>query len=393
MAVSAGQRPRGCSTICLPFDKDRYPQVVAPPARFRQELDRFHRDLPELFPKDFAQGHVLKDDRTSAKLGLRLRRLGCKASGRAFTVRPSLALPYMTGYTDDAEGPLFLRSFGVPFWALAHVFGRGPMYWYRLELGLGRNGLVGTTVRRAELPRDLVADEHHRCRDGQKNYIATPVAQGCCLGAALAQSAGAAELEAAYAVFRQEAQDVEPGYAPARVNTDGWAATRSAWLALFPLVVALRCFLHGWLKVRERQAPQGGVRGVGGEGVGRLPRPEPAGLRAAAAPAVGVVAGARPGGLRVGAGAEATRPGQGVRRRVRPPRRAPDQRHAGPGDAVEEPVLYGRSTPARVGGGLRAARAGLGAGVQLPALGAGGGAPQRRLAQPGGALEPTPLPR
>jgi hypothetical protein len=36
------------------------------------------------------------------------------------------------------------------------------------------------------------------------------------------------------------------------MNTDGWAATRSAWLALFAGVVILRCFLHGWLKVRDR---------------------------------------------------------------------------------------------------------------------------------------------
>jgi hypothetical protein len=252
MAVSAGQSPRGCSTICLPFDKDLYPQVVAPPAQFRAALDRFYRDMPELFPKDFGQGYTLKDSYVSRKLGLRLRRVECKATGRAFTIRPSFALPYLTGYTDDAEKPLFLRSFGVPFWALAHAFGRSPMYWYRLEVGLGRNSVGGTTVRRAAVPEHLGADEHHQTRDGAKNYVATTVAEGCCLGAALAPSADALDLEVAYGVFKQEAQDVQPGYAPVTVNTDGWAATRSAWLALFGLVVILRCFLHGWLKVRDR---------------------------------------------------------------------------------------------------------------------------------------------
>jgi hypothetical protein len=252
MATRAGPRPRGCSTICLPFDKDLYPEVVASPARFRAALDRCHRQMPELFPKDFDQGYALKDSYVSSKLGLRLRRITCQATGRAFTVRPSFALPYLVGYADDVAKPLFLRSFGVPFWALAEVFGRGPMYWYRLEVSLGRNSMVGTTVRRAGLPEHLVADEHHRARDGQKNYVATTVAEGCCLGAALAPSAGADDLEAAYAVFKEEARNVEPGYAPQTVNTDGWAATRSAWLALFPLVVVLRCFLHGWLKVRDR---------------------------------------------------------------------------------------------------------------------------------------------
>jgi len=31
-------------------------------------------------------------------------------------------MPYMTGRTDDAEDALFLRRFGVPFWALARVW-------------------------------------------------------------------------------------------------------------------------------------------------------------------------------------------------------------------------------------------------------------------------------
>ena len=68
------------------------------------------------------------------------------------------------------------------------------MYWYRLEVSLGRNSIVGTTVRRAELPEHLLADEHHQTRDGEKNYIATTVGEGCCLGAALAQTAGAEDL-------------------------------------------------------------------------------------------------------------------------------------------------------------------------------------------------------
>ena len=38
----------------------------------------------------------------------------------------------------------------------------------------------------------------------------------------------------AYGVFAAEARDVEPEYAPETVNTDGWAATRNAFLALFP---------------------------------------------------------------------------------------------------------------------------------------------------------------
>src|SRR5205823_2638684 len=154
--------------------------------------------------------------------------------------------PYMAGLTDDVEKPLFLRRFGVPFWALAHVFGKDSSYWYRLEVSLGRNSIVGTTVRRADLPEDLVADEHHQTHNGAKVFIATTVAEGCCLGASLVPTSDEVGLTQGYSDFKEEAQDIDPDYAPATVNLDGWQASRLAWTGLFPLVVVLRCFLHGW---------------------------------------------------------------------------------------------------------------------------------------------------
>ena len=126
MAAASGALPRGCSTICLPLGKDAYLALIDSPQLFRSWLDAAFRDHPELFPEAFSQGYTLTDDRVSKKLGLPLRRIRCKASGAAFTVRPSCALPYLAGWTDDVEKALFLRRFGVPFWALAHVFGRGP---------------------------------------------------------------------------------------------------------------------------------------------------------------------------------------------------------------------------------------------------------------------------
>jgi hypothetical protein len=241
----------GCSTICLPTSKDDYCKVIDDPKAFRAWLDAAFRDSPELFPAGFAKGYTLKDHRSSAKCGLRLRRIQCKATGQAFSVRPSFVLPYMAGLTDAVERPLFLRRFGVPFWALAHVFGKDANYWYRLELSLGRNSVVGTTVRRAELPTDLLADEHHQTHDGAKVFIATVVAEGCCLGATPVPSSDEAGLTQGYSDFKEEAQDIKADYAPATVNTDGWQATRLSWLALFPVVVLLRCFLHGWLSIRD----------------------------------------------------------------------------------------------------------------------------------------------
>jgi hypothetical protein len=243
---------RSCSTLCLPVGKHDYAELVNDPARFRAWLGGCFHCWPELFPKAFRGGYRLKDARTSTRTGLRLRRIRLKASGQSLSIRPSFLLPYMVGTTDDVTGPLFLRALGVPFWALARVFGKNPMYWYRLEVGLGRNSVVGTTVRRAELPEHLLADEHHQTRDGDKNYIATTVGAGCCLGAALAQTANADDLTAAYAVFKREAQNVRDGYQPRTVSVDGWASTHQAWRALFPLAVLLRCFLHGWLNLRSR---------------------------------------------------------------------------------------------------------------------------------------------
>ena len=241
----------GCSTICLPCSKDEYQGLIGDPATFRRWLDAAFRDSPELFPEGFDQGYLLKDERFSKKLGLRLRRIECNSTAKAFSVRPSCVMPYMTAFTDDVEKPLFLRRFSVPFWGLAHAFGRDPMYWYRLEVSLGRNSIVGTTIRRGDLPADLVADEHHQTHDGLKVYITTVVAEGCCLGASVVNTCDEIGLTKGYGTFKEEAQDVQPDYAPKTVNTDGWQATGLAWLALFPLVVVLRCFLHGWLKIRQ----------------------------------------------------------------------------------------------------------------------------------------------
>lgn len=243
---------RSCSTICLPIGTDAYLDLIDDPPRFRRWLDQAFCDCPELFPQAFAKGYRLKDARRSAQLGLRLRRVRCKATGESFSVRPSFVLPYMTGLSDEVQAPLFRRSFGVPFGALARVFGRGPMYWYRLEVSLGSNRVVGTTVRQGALPDHLLADAHHQTREGVKNYLAPTVGASGCLGAALAPTAGFEDLQVAYAVFKQEAPNVPHDYQPQTVSVDGGAATGPAWLALFPLLVLLRCFWHGWLNIRSR---------------------------------------------------------------------------------------------------------------------------------------------
>ena len=250
MAPRPPRSSRGQRTICLPFTEEAYARIIDDPQQFRRALEDADSGAPELFPDDFALGYQLKDDRMSAKQRIRIRRIILK-DGTAYSIRPSFLMPYLTARTADVEPALFLRKFGVPFWALARVFGRDPMFYYRLECALGRASIVGTTVK-VDLPEHLVADEHHQTRDGQKIYIATTAGGGCCLGAEPASAAGTDDLKAAYGVFQEEARDVTADYAPITVNTDGWKGTRAAWKALFPHVVLVLCFWHGWLKIRDR---------------------------------------------------------------------------------------------------------------------------------------------
>ena len=168
-------------------------------------------------------------------------------------IAPAFVMPYMTGRNQEVNQALFLMRFHVPCWAIAHVFGRDAMYLYRFEQGLGRFNVVGTTVKSAEyLPKNLVADEKHSWLKGQRVYIVTTVAKDCILGASIAKIASQKDLETAYGVFANEAKALDADYAPETVNTDGWPATQNAWKALFKRITVILCFLHGWIKIRDR---------------------------------------------------------------------------------------------------------------------------------------------
>ena len=167
-------------------------------------------------------------------------------SGEVFTVAPAFVMPYMSGRSVEVEKALFLMRFHVPCWAIAEVFGHDPMYGYRLEQGLGRFRLVGTTVKRADrVPTDLVADEKHSWLKGERVYIATTAGQECILGASVAKSSGQADLQDAYGVFAEAARALDPDDAP---ETVAWQPTRGAWKALFEHVTLILCFLHAFLK-------------------------------------------------------------------------------------------------------------------------------------------------
>jgi hypothetical protein len=142
---------------------------------------------------------------------------------------------------------------GIPFDALAYVFGRDPRYWYWAWLSLGRPNLVGTTVKNAtRMPQDLVADEKITWLAGEAVVVPTTVGGGCVLGISVAAQATGAALQATYGEFKREATTVVSDYAPRSVCTDGLATTREAWRQLFPRLLLILCFLHAILQLRDR---------------------------------------------------------------------------------------------------------------------------------------------
>lgn len=257
------QAPRGAKQLVMPMTRTEYDEIWADARQVRAWVDRLLAEAPELFPAGMADGYALHGfDRESRKQpGVRLRQVMLK-DGSVYWLRPRFVLSDMAGTVDEVAYPLLLASLGVPAWALTMGFGHHDMYWQRLVERLGRQSLVGTTVRDPQrLPEHLAADEHHVDGCGEKGFIATTAGGGCLLGMALSKSASEEALTEAYGDFVREAHDVKPDDAPQTVNTDGWAGTRNAFRTLFPTIVLILCFLHGFLKIRDRSRQERTLHG------------------------------------------------------------------------------------------------------------------------------------
>ena len=245
---------RGYRTIRLPLSEADDEQFMTDGEVARAQRDGLYGQPPELFPGGWGQGYGFCGlTPASRQQGRRCRRVRLTASEGVFTGAAALVMPSMTASVAEVEKAVLLMRFHVPCWALAPGFGRDARYWYRLEQGLGRFRVVGTTVKApARLPHDVVADEKHSRLDGEKIYIATTAAEGCILGASVADSASEAALRQAYGVFAEEARAGEADYTPETVNTDGGAATHGAWKRVFPRITVILCFLHAFLNLRDR---------------------------------------------------------------------------------------------------------------------------------------------
>ena len=254
--MSITEKPtKGYQTIRLPLEQTEYELFLVDKDIAKAQIDKLYSEYPELFPEEMMHGYVLNGfTQESSKLGLRCRRIQLKTANKpVFTIAPSFVMPYMRGLTSEMEKVLFLRRFGVPFWGLTYVFGHNDMFWYRAEASLGNFSVAGTTVKDPQkLPQDLLADEKHTWLNGNRRYIAMTVGADCILGASVAKSASQLDLTKAYGVFAQEAKAVKPDCSPFTVNTDGWSPTQKAWLYLFHGAFVILCFLHAFLKIRDR---------------------------------------------------------------------------------------------------------------------------------------------
>ena len=151
------QAPCRAKQIVIPMIRQQYDGIWQDAERMRAFVDEWAQLAPELFPEDFDQGYCLHGfGRESRKLpSLKLRKI-VLADGPPYWLRPSFVTSYMTGTVDQLAYPCLLTAYGVPPWLLTIGFGHSDMYWYRVTERLGRNSLVGTTVRdAAQLPEDL----------------------------------------------------------------------------------------------------------------------------------------------------------------------------------------------------------------------------------------------
>ncbi|MBI3948863.1 MAG: hypothetical protein HY314_00170 [Acidobacteria bacterium] len=251
--------PSRQKSICLPFESEaQYRRVVEDKVMFRQFIQASIAQYPELLPREIALGFRLHGSYYSTKQDIVVRRIKLRASGQVFQIRPSLVMPDMSAKTDEIEKALYWRHWGVPFAALAYVFGRDAMFWYRAWLALGRASLLGTTDKHAEsMPLDLVADEKvtwggTRSLSRRRSAAAVSWASVWFRRPTATGWRRACRRQAGYGEFAAEADDVFPDYQPRSVCTDGLKATRPAWRRLFPQITLVLCFLHSILKIKDR---------------------------------------------------------------------------------------------------------------------------------------------
>jgi hypothetical protein len=120
----------GHKPICVPCASAGPSRAsVDAPAPYRPYLGEMLRQYPDRFPQEMDQGFPLHDRDVSSKQARIMRRITWHTTEAVCTLRPSCVMPSRMARTDAVEQALSRRQWGVPFDALASVFGRHAMCW------------------------------------------------------------------------------------------------------------------------------------------------------------------------------------------------------------------------------------------------------------------------
>lgn len=167
---------KGLQTIILPIGEEYYHEIINNSKSFKFYLEAQLSKHPEIFPADLLlSGYSLAGwSRSSNKQSISRRLI--QIANKIYLVHPCFMMPYLRGKTINISKGLELRRYNVPYHAISRIKGKDAMFWYRAELALASNSLVGTTIKSpSKLPVHLALDEHHDKLNHKKVYIHTTV--------------------------------------------------------------------------------------------------------------------------------------------------------------------------------------------------------------------------
>ncbi|MFT5619406.1 MAG: hypothetical protein ACI85I_002652 [Arenicella sp.] len=110
-------------TIVLPITSDIYGRFMFDNKFAHETIKDLYEGHMDLFPAQMLSGYKLNGRTRLSKnaAGFQMRKI--KVTGTNYQIRPSYMFPYCKEQLDFVSKGLFLLKFGVPFWALAFVFG------------------------------------------------------------------------------------------------------------------------------------------------------------------------------------------------------------------------------------------------------------------------------
>jgi hypothetical protein len=282
MTTIAHPTKKGYRTIRFPLTESAYERCLTERSSAKARREELHEACADLFPDAFPGGSAFcgstEPSSTPPLLGRRMR---LEPGRPVFPSAPAFVMPARTGRTQDVDPARFWRRWPVPCGAMAHGLGREALSWERLEHGVGRCRLVGTTVHTpARFPTDLVAEATQSGWQGARVAIATSAAQACIVGASGAPAASQADVAKASGVLASDARPLDAQDAPHTVKTAGWHATarrlegprhpHPGHPGLAPCLSPHPCSGHHTMGRGVCAGPNAGVGGVS--------RPEPTGV-------------------------------------------------------------------------------------------------------------------